>query len=83
MRDETHVCGPEGRGLRLGRRLAENIMSVAARRGYTIMRLDTGRNHDEAITLYCSLGFEEIAPYYEAPPELQDHLIFREAPLGR
>jgi ribosomal protein S18 acetylase RimI-like enzyme len=74
--------GPEGRGLGLGRRLAENIVRVAGERGYTIMRLDTGRNHDAALSLYRSLGFQEIAPYYEAPPELRDHLIFMEARLA-
>lgn len=73
---------PEGRGLGLGRRLAENIMRVAAERGYTTMRLDTGRNHHEALSLYRSLGFREIAPYYEAPPELDNHLIFMEASLA-
>jgi ribosomal protein S18 acetylase RimI-like enzyme len=46
------------------------------------MRLDTGRNHDEALSLYRSLGFHEIAPYYKAPPELGSHLIFMEAPLA-
>jgi len=75
--------GPEGRGLGLGRRLAQNIVRVAAERDYKTMRLDTGRNHDEALSLYRSLGFREIVPYYEAPPELQHHLIFMEAPLAR
>ena len=74
--------GPDGRGLGFGRRLAESIVRVAAERGYTTMRLDTGRNHDEALSLYRSLGFQEIAPYYEAPPELQNHLVFMEAPLN-
>ena len=73
---------PEGRGTGLGRRLAESIMQAAVGRGYTTMRLDTGRNHYEAIKLYRSLGFEEITPYYEAPPELGNHLIFMEAPVG-
>jgi ribosomal protein S18 acetylase RimI-like enzyme len=73
---------PEGRGTGLGRRLAESIMQAAVGRGYTTMRLDTGRNHYEAIKLYRSLGFEEIMPYYEAPPELGNHLIFMEAPVG-
>jgi ribosomal protein S18 acetylase RimI-like enzyme len=73
--------GPEGRGLGLGRRLAENIIGVAAELGYFTMRLDTGRNHDEALGLYRALGFREIDPYYEAPPELGNHLIFMETAL--
>jgi len=72
---------PEGRGLGLGRRLAESIMQAAIGRGYTAMRLDTGRSHDAALELYRSLDFEEISPYYDAPPELGNHLIFMEAPL--
>lgn len=89
QRIDEHTCemkrmfiSSEGRGLGLGRRLAENILRVAAERGYATMRLDTGRNHNEALSLYRSLGFQEIAPYYEAPPELRNHLIFMEAPLG-
>ena len=85
---DEHTCemkrmfvGPEGRGLGLGRRLAENIIRVAAERGYAKIRLDTGRNHDEALSLYRSLGFREIDPYYEAPPELGNHLVFMEAAL--
>ncbi len=74
--------GPDGRGLGLGRRLAETILRVAVARGYTVMRLDTGRNHEEAVGLYRSLGFQEIAPYYEAPPHLHSHLIFMEVSLA-
>ena len=89
QRIDHHTCemkrmfvGPEGRGLGLGRRLAENIVRVAQERHYKAMRLDTGRNHDEALRLYRSLGFREIEPYYEAPPELQTHLVFMEADLA-
>ncbi|MBB3975896.1 ribosomal protein S18 acetylase RimI-like enzyme [Rhizobium azooxidifex] len=89
QRIDKHTCemkrmfiGPEGRGLGLGRRLAETLVRVAAERGYTTMRLDTGRNHDEALRLYRSLGFMEITPYYEAPPELRNHLVFMEASLA-
>lgn len=83
QRIDEHICemkrmfiSPEGRGMGLGRRLAEGIIRVAAERGYVSMQLDTGRNHDEALGLYRSLGFREIAPYYQAPPELKNHLIF-------
>jgi ribosomal protein S18 acetylase RimI-like enzyme len=89
QRIDEHTCemkrmfiSPEGQGLGLGRRLAENIVRVAAKRGYTTMRLDTGRNHDEALSLHRSLGFHEIAPYYKAPPELSNHLIIMQGPLA-
>lgn len=88
QRIDKHTCemkrmfvGPEGRGLGLGRRLAESIIHVAAESGYITMQLDTGRSHDEALSLYRSLGFQEIAPYYEAPPELKNHLIFMQVTL--
>jgi ribosomal protein S18 acetylase RimI-like enzyme len=42
--------------------------------------LGLGR-HDEALGLYRALGFREIDPYYEAPPELGNHLIFMETAL--
>ena len=74
--------GSEGRGLGLGRRLAETIVRIASERGYSTMRLDTGRNHDAALGLCRSPGLKEIAPCCEAPAELRSHLIFMEASLA-
>lgn len=61
---------PDFRGQGLGRQLAERIIDEARRIGYKRMCLDTlpGRM-DHALSLYRSLGFKEIPPYYVNPVE--------------
>jgi putative acetyltransferase len=59
---------PAFRGSGLGRELVVAIVATARELGYCSIRLDTVRDRMEsAIGLYKSLGFEEIAAYYENP----------------
>jgi len=70
---------PEARGLKLGRRLLEEIETIAARRGARLLRLEMGGRQPEALGLYRSAGFVEIGPFgrYVADPLS----IFMEKPL--
>ena len=59
---------PAFRGRGLGRTLTEKLIAEAVLIGYTSMRLDTlPGKMDQAIAMYRSLGFQEIAPYYKNP----------------
>ena len=58
---------PAARGRGVARRLTKEIMGIARSRGYRTMRLDTLASMDSAASLYRSLGFAEIEPYYHNP----------------
>ncbi len=60
---------PAYRGQALGRTIAEVLLKQAQLSGYRAMRLDTLVTMRPAISLYQSLGFQKIQPYYENPIE--------------
>ena len=61
---------PQFRGKGLGRILAERIVADAREIGYKRLRLDTVEPvMRDAVALYRTLGFKEIAPYRANPIE--------------
>jgi ribosomal protein S18 acetylase RimI-like enzyme len=58
---------PAARGLGLGRRLLEALEAEVARSGAAVARLETNRNLIEAIGLYRSAGYREVAPFNAEP----------------
>ena len=58
---------PEGRGLGLGKALAERVVDEARRIGYRRMLLDTLPSLAAAVALYDRMGFVRIAAYYDTP----------------
>jgi DNA-binding MarR family transcriptional regulator/GNAT superfamily N-acetyltransferase len=64
---------PEVRGLGLGRRLLAELEAQAAVRGVRLLRLETNRALSEAISLYRTAGYREVAPFND---ELYAHHWF-------
>jgi ribosomal protein S18 acetylase RimI-like enzyme len=58
---------PAFRRYGLGRQLAQQLMDMATRAGYSTLLLDTLDEMEVARGLYASLGFENIPPYYFNP----------------
>jgi ribosomal protein S18 acetylase RimI-like enzyme len=58
---------PQFRGLKIGNALVEAVIECARQIGYRSMRLDTLPKLEAALSLYRSVGFEEIAPYHDYP----------------
>jgi ribosomal protein S18 acetylase RimI-like enzyme len=59
--------GESARGLGVGRRVLGELEAHAAAQGARRLRLDTNRTLTEAIALYRSSGFVEVAPFNEEP----------------
>lgn len=51
------------RGLRLGKRLLEQLEAEAKRLGVSVIRLETGIYQPEALGLYRTAGYREIPPF--------------------
>jgi putative acetyltransferase len=60
---------PAARGLKLGRRLLDEIEAVAVGRGVRALRLEMGGLQPEALGLYRSAGFVEIGPFGAYRPD--------------
>jgi DNA-binding MarR family transcriptional regulator/N-acetylglutamate synthase-like GNAT family acetyltransferase len=58
---------PEARGLGLGRRLLARLEACASARGVRTLRLETNRTLDEAISLYRTAGYREVAQFNDEP----------------
>jgi putative acetyltransferase len=60
---------PAARGQNLGRRLLASLEELAAENGIGLLRLETGIKQPEALALYRSAGFVEIAPFGSYGPD--------------
>lgn len=58
---------PSVRGLGLGRRLLVELEAQALHRNMRTLRLETNRTLEEAINLYRSAGYEEVAAFNDEP----------------
>jgi ribosomal protein S18 acetylase RimI-like enzyme len=58
---------PAARGLGLGRRLLAELEARAAATGATVVQLETNAALAEAIALYRSAGYREVAPFNDEP----------------
>ena len=67
---------PAARGRGVGRALGAELIRAARGQAYTSMYLDTSIRQAEALSLYRSLGFAEVEPYYDPPAPLRDWLVF-------
>lgn len=54
---------PKFRGLGLGRLMLNHLAEYSAKRGVTLLRLETGIHQVEAISLYERYGFQRIPPF--------------------
>ena len=58
---------PQARGLGLGRRLLETLEGCARENGARVAHIETGAVLTEALSLYRSAGWVEVAPFNDEP----------------
>ncbi len=80
---ESHILNvciaPNKQGQGLGRRMMAHLIDVAKRAPIDIMFLEVRKSNLPAITLYRSLGFNEIGirkDYYQTPQAREDAIMF-------
>ena len=74
------------RGLGLGRRLLTELEAHAAAHDVRVLRLETNRTLAEAISLYRTSGYREVAAFNEEPYAhhwFEKALVTAEKPAGR
>jgi GNAT superfamily N-acetyltransferase len=69
---------PRARGLGLGRRLLETLEACASAAGARVAHIETSAMLPEALTLYRSAGWVEVAPFNDEP--FADHWFMKELP---
>lgn len=60
---------PEFRGLKLGRRILEEIENLARASGLELARLETGIYQSEALFLYKNAGYQPRGPFGDYPED--------------
>jgi putative acetyltransferase len=60
---------PEFRGIKLGRRILEEIENLARASGLELARLETGIRQDEALHLYARAGYQRRGPFGDYPED--------------
>ena len=73
---------PAARDLGTGRALCLALEDLSRRAGYRRVVLDTITSLTAARSLYRDLGFQDIGPYYDAPPASQGHICFYQKDLS-
>jgi GNAT superfamily N-acetyltransferase len=72
---------PEARGSGIGRQLLQELERLAREAGVEVLRLETNRALSEAIALYRSSGFREVAAFNDEP--YAHHWFEKRLPLNR